>query len=73
MTELIRLTRISYTVAEAAQATGISEATIRTAIADGSLVANYVGAKALKPVLRAVELDAWIASLPKSHPRTPAP
>lgn len=64
----ITLARVSYTVAEAVQATGISEATIRAAIADGSLVANYVGVKASKPVLRAVELDAWIASLPTSRP-----
>lgn len=64
MTAGITLTRVSYTLAEAVAATGISERTIRGAIEDGVLVANYVGAKASKPVLRAVELDAWIASLP---------
>lgn len=63
----IALARVSYTVAEAVEATGISETTIRAAIADGSLVANYVGARASKPILRAVELDAWIASLPTSR------
>ena len=63
----IALARVSYTVAEAVEATGISETTIRAAIADGALVANYVGTKASKPVLRAVELDAWIASLPTSR------
>lgn len=51
---VLAIARVSFTVAEAVQATGISEATIRAAIADGSLIANYVGAKASKPVLRAV-------------------
>lgn len=60
----ITLTRISYTLADAVIATGISESTIRAAIADGSLVAHWVGAKATKPVLRAVDLDEWIQSLP---------
>ena len=31
---------------------------------NGSLVAHYVGAKATKPVFRAVELDEWVESLP---------
>lgn len=60
----ISLSRVSYTLADAVIATGISEATIRAAVADGSLVAHYVGAKATKPVFRAVELDEWIESLP---------
>ncbi len=60
----ITLTRVSYTLAEAVVATGISEDTIRAAVADGSLVAHYVGAKATKPVFRAVELDEWVESLP---------
>lgn len=60
----ITLTRVSYTLPEAVVATGISENTIRAAVADGSLVAHYVGEKASKPVFRAVELDEWIQSLP---------
>lgn len=64
MTTEITLTRVAYTIAEAAEATGISATTIHEAIRDGSLVANFVGTKASKPVLRAVELDRWIASLP---------
>jgi hypothetical protein len=62
--ERITLSRVAFTLAGAVEATGISEDTIRAAIKDGSLVANWVGEKATKPVLRAVELDAWIASLP---------
>ncbi|MBU4213916.1 MAG: hypothetical protein KJ792_04590 [Actinobacteria bacterium] len=60
----ITLTAISYDLAGAVAATGISEDSIRAAIQSGDLVANYVGAKATKPILRAIELDAWIASLP---------
>lgn len=66
----IRFTKVAYTLAEAVVATGISDDTIRAAISNGSLVANYVGDKATKPVLRAVELDAWIASLPTERGRT---
>lgn len=64
MTPTITLTAVSYAMADAVKATGVSEDTIRAALNDGSLVAHYVGAKATKPVFRAVELDAWIASLP---------
>lgn len=68
----ITLTRVSYTLAEAVVATGISEDTIRAAVADGSLVAHYVGAKATKPVFRAVELDEWVESLPTTKGGMPA-
>ncbi len=64
MTTLITLARVAYSLAGAVEATGISSDTIRAAVADGTLVAHYVGEKASKPVFRAVELDAWIASLP---------
>lgn len=67
MSDRITLSRVSYTLAGAVEATGISEDTIRAAIQDGSLIANFVGAKATKPILRAVELDAWIASLPTTR------
>lgn len=60
----IALARVSFTIADAAIATGISERTIRDAIADGVLVAHGVGAKSSKPILRAVDLDEWLESLP---------
>lgn len=60
----ITFVKVSYTLVEAVVATGISERTIRDAIDDGLLVANYCGLKSSKPVLRAIQLDAWIASLP---------
>jgi hypothetical protein len=60
----ITFVKVAYTLSEAVAATGISDDTIRAAVANGDLIANYVGEKATKPVFRAVELDAWIASLP---------
>lgn len=60
----ISLSRISYTLAEAETATGISRATISAAVKSGDLVAHYAGEKAIKPVFRAVELDEWVESLP---------
>lgn len=66
----ITLARVSYTLAQAVEATGISADTIRAAVAAGDLVANYAGEKASKPIFRAVELDAWIASLPTERGAT---
>ena len=60
MTE-ITVRQVSYDLRGAAETTGLSVKTIQAAIAQGDLVANYVGRK---PILRAVELDAWVASLP---------
>lgn len=55
---------VSADIRRAAEATGVGTDTIRDAVADGSLVAHYAGAKASKPLFRAVELDAWVSSLP---------
>ncbi|MCG7285396.1 hypothetical protein MHY85_05320 [Cellulomonas sp. ACRRI] len=60
----ITLTQVSYDLVGAEKATGISRATISAAVQNGSLIAHYVGAKATKPVFRAVELDEWVESLP---------
>lgn len=60
----------SYNLAGAVAATGIGETTIKQAIAQGDLVAHYVGRKA---VLRAVDLDEWIQSLPSSGGRPYVP
>lgn len=61
-------TRIAYTVVEAAEACGVSRATIDAAIRNGDLVANYAGAKGGKKLIRAVELDNWVAALPTERP-----
>lgn len=61
MTSGITFTAVAYDRAGAAAATGIGETTLDDARKRGDLVAHFVGSK---PVFRAVELDAWIASLP---------
>lgn len=53
----------------AAEASGVSKTTIREALADGALVAHYVGGRASKPVIRAADLDEWIESLPTERGR----
>jgi hypothetical protein len=60
-----QFTAISYDMAGACAATGLSHVTIRNAVKSRDLVANYVGRK---PVFRADELDRWIASLPTEPP-----
>lgn len=51
----------------AAQKVGLSPRTIDAAQKAGDLVAHYLGRK---PVYRAVDLDAWIESLPTEKPET---
>jgi hypothetical protein len=55
---------VSYDLAGAAAATGLSERTIRDAIASSDLIAHYSGTK---PVLRVADLDEWIESLPTTR------
>ena len=57
---------VSCSLDQAAKRTGLSKSTIQQAIRDGDLIANYRGRK---PLIRAVELEAWVASLPTSPPR----
>lgn len=66
-TEPLALPFISAAYPEAAKATGISEATLRAAAERGDLTVHYVGAKATKPVVRAVDLDEWVRSLPTTR------
>jgi len=58
-------TPLAYGIPDAATAVGVSESTLRRAIASHSLIARYVGAK---PVIQAKELDAWLESLPSTPP-----
>jgi hypothetical protein len=48
-------------MAGAVRASGIGETTIKAAIRQGDLIAHYVGSKL---VIRAVDLDRWIETLP---------
>lgn len=57
----LALAAVSYNTAGAVVASGIGETTIKTAIAKDELIAHYVGNKL---VIRAVDLDEWISSLP---------
>lgn len=54
--------RLSYTVADAAETTGLSQDVIRRAIKAGDIAVIYpmVGGRTLaKPLIPRAELDAW--------------
>lgn len=57
--------KLSYSIDEAAEATGYSSDSIRRAIRNNDLVARYANSK---PVLLASELNDWLASLPTEPP-----
>lgn len=63
-TPVFALPFISADIPGCAAATGVSETTIREAVAAKSLVVHYAGRRAGKPVIDAVELFAWVRSLP---------
>lgn len=52
---------VAYSLADAAQATGVSVETLRRAVRANALVPNYVGRK---PIFRVEELQRWVKSLP---------
>lgn len=62
--EVIKET-ISYTVEEAAAATGYGRTTIDEAIARGDLLASYANQKG---VIDIDELRRWVKSLPRERP-----
>ena len=55
---------IAAPIPEAAKSVGFSVSTLREAIDNGELEVHYGGRRATKPVIRAVDLDEWVASLP---------
>lgn len=55
------LARIAYTLAGAAEATGLSERSIADAIRRGDLVAHY---PTKRPQILAEDLRAWIEAAP---------
>lgn len=57
----LALAAVSYDLTGAVAASGISDRSIRQAIKDGELIAHYLGSK---PLIRAVDLDEWVQSLP---------
>jgi len=58
------MTRLAYTIEEAAEATGYSKDTIRAAIRNHDMTARYANSK---PVILATELQEWLASLPTEY------
>lgn len=60
------MAQISYSVAQAAEAVGLSERTVRDAIKDSYLTARYLNTKA---IIRHEDLEAWIDKLPSESPR----
>ncbi|MDI6908630.1 hypothetical protein [Nocardioides sp.] len=69
MTTHLALAAVSYSMDGAVEASGISKATLTKAIADGELVAHYVGVKASKRVVLATDLAEYVASLPTERPK----
>lgn len=61
---VLGLAAVSYHMDGASAASGISKATLTKAVADGELVVHYVGSKR---VVRAVDLDEYVRSLPTSR------
>ncbi|ALJ22088.1 hypothetical protein [Microbacterium sp. No. 7] len=57
--------KISYSIPEAAEATGYGETTIKEAVRCGDLTPRYANRK---PVILADDLQQWVASLPIVSP-----
>ncbi|MDI6912197.1 helix-turn-helix domain-containing protein [Nocardioides sp.] len=64
MTSSLTLAAVAYKMSGAVAATGIGEASIKSAVYRGELVAHYVGTKM---VFRALDLDEWVATLPEER------
>ncbi len=60
------VTKLAYSVTEAAEAMGVSPSLIRQAISDNELVARYAKTKT---VIAAPELERWRDALPTEPPR----
>lgn len=55
------MTKLAYTIQEAVEATGISEAEIKRAIGRGDLIPSYPNTR---PVLRVSEVERWLDAMP---------
>lgn len=55
---------IACSVRDAADRVGVSETTLTKAIDAGYLIAHRAGDKGGKRIIRAVDLDEWVRSLP---------
>lgn len=59
------MSKLAFTIEEAAEATGYSKDTIRAAIRNHELIARYANTK---PVVMATELQDWLTALPTEPP-----
>ena len=59
------LQKLAYSYQEAAEAVGVSAATLRRHVNNGDLAVRYIGSK---PVIQADELRAWLDALPSEAP-----
>lgn len=56
--------RLSYTVGQLAEATGLNEFTIRAAYGSGALKVRYAGENGGRVLILAEDAKAWLESLP---------
>lgn len=59
------MSKIAYSIEQAAEAVGYSTDTIRRAIRNNDLSVKYANSK---PVILASELESWLTSLPSEAP-----
>jgi len=59
------MSKIAYSIEEAAEATGYSTDTIRRALRNNDMTARYANTK---PIILATELTEWAESLPTEAP-----
>lgn len=60
------MSKTAYSIDEAAEETGLGRTTIREHIAKGNLIAKYPNSK---PIIRQIDLDDWLDSLPTESPK----
>lgn len=60
------MSKLAYTLPEAAEMAGTSVSVIRRKIANSDLTARYIDTK---PVILASELESWLESLPAEAPK----
>ena len=62
---LVKKEKLAYSFDEAAEATGYSKRTISQAVSVGDLIARYANTKG---IIKKVDLEEWIDSLPTEKP-----
>lgn len=60
----IAYTWVAKALPDAAEVAGVSLRTLQRAADQGDLLVHYAGERHTKPIVRAIDLDAWVANLP---------